>query len=158
MANEKVEKVRKIGGWVNLTPHDIVVYTGGRKVVIPPSGQVARVATHSRLVGVAQVEGKAVEVYTASYENVQGLPLVCLNCTLRSQCEAEGRQPEKREDGGSCSLQEPYEGYLVSSLVLTALRERGVVRYDVFAPDTSPAGAVRDKDNKIIGVRNFLTL
>ncbi len=157
----KADKVRKIGGWVNLTPHDIVVYTaGGDMLIIPPavSQQVARVATHRELVGVAQVEGEAVEVYTASYEEVQGLPYVCSNCTLRPQCEAEGRQPEREEDGGSCSLQEPYEGYLVSSLVLTALRERGVVRYDVFAPDTSPAGAVRDKDNRIIGVRNFLTL
>jgi hypothetical protein len=57
------------------------------------------------------------------------------------------------------NLPEPSEGttYLVSALVLNALREKGVKRGDVFAPDTSRR-AVRDNEGRIVAVTGLLSL
>jgi len=51
-------------------------------------------------------------------------------------------------------LPEPQDGvvYIVSGLVMTALAG---TRDDVVQPDTSPAGAIRDADGRIIAVRGF---
>jgi len=46
--------------------------------------------------------------------------------------------------------------YLVSSLVLAALKAKGVARPDVLAPDTG-AGAVRNEQGQIVGVKALLT-
>ena len=51
-------------------------------------------------------------------------------------------------------LPEPQDGtiYIVSGLVMTALAG---TRDDVVQPDTSPAGAIRDADGRIVAVRGF---
>ena len=104
----------------NLTPHEIKVVgeDGEVKMVIPPSGQVARVRAEQKVVG--EIDG--VPVVKTVFGDVEGLP-------------------------------EPREGvvYIVSSLVAQAVRERE----DVVAPDTSPLGAVRDADGRIVGVKRF---
>ena len=48
--------------------------------------------------------------------------------------------------------------YIVSTLVLQALKANGVVRDDVVAPDTSPNSVVRNDDGIIIGVKRFQVL
>lgn len=48
--------------------------------------------------------------------------------------------------------------YIVSTLVLQALKANGIIRDDVVAPDTSPASVVRDAGGNIIGVRRFQVL
>jgi len=112
---------------VNLTPHEIVVYSSDTVLRIPPSGRVARVATKEVLVG--SVNG--VPVFKTEYGDIEGLP-------------------------------EPKENtvYVVSLLVLQALRARGVERNDVVAPNSGPGphGAVRDSEGRIIGVRSFIVL
>ncbi len=150
-----MDRLWKIQRWVNLTPHEIVIYAGDKRVAIEPSGNIARVATEHEKLGSATVGEETVDIYSVSYGEVQGLVHVCWNCRLNPQCEAEGRRYDTEM---SCSLQEPHTGYLVFSLVLAALREKGIRRSDVFAPDTSPRGAVRDEEGRIIGVRNHLTL
>ncbi len=150
-----MDRLWKIQRWKNLTPHEIVIYAGDKRVAIPPSGEVARVATEHEKLGSATVGEETVDIYSVSYGEVQGLVHVCWNCRLNPQCEGEGRRYDSE---GSCAFQGPNEGYLVSALVLTALREKGVRRSDVFAPDTSPRGAVRDEEGRIVGVRNLLTL
>lgn len=56
---------------VNLTPHTInIISSDGSVVNIPPSGDVARVSTVSRLVGT--IEG--VELYAQETGEVTGLP------------------------------------------------------------------------------------
>lgn len=52
------------------------------------------------------------------------------------------------------NLPEPAEGvvYVVSALVAQQCQDRN----DVFAPDTSPTGAVRDDKGLIIGVKGLL--
>lgn len=48
--------------------------------------------------------------------------------------------------------------YLVSTLVLQALKANGVCRPDCLAPNTGLSGAIRDEQGRIIGVRGFQTL
>lgn len=48
--------------------------------------------------------------------------------------------------------------YVVSTLVLQALKANGVVRNDVVAPDTSPNSVVRNADGQIVGVKRFQVL
>ena len=57
-------------------------------------------------------------------------------------------------------LPAPADGvvYIVSTLVLSALKDAGVSRDDVVAPDTSPQSAVRSADGQIIGVKRFQVL
>jgi len=59
--------------------------------------------------------------------------------------------------GDVIGLPEPRDNtfYVVSTLVLLALKEKGIVRGDVVAPDTSIDSVVRDSEGRIIGVRYF---
>jgi hypothetical protein len=88
---------------------------------------------------VARVETKeelvaeinGIPVYKVSYGNIQGLP-----------------EPE------------PNTVFIVSTLILAALKEKGIERKDVVAPNTNPSkhGAVRDPSGKIVGVKSFIVL
>lgn len=53
---------------------------------------------------------------------------------------------------------QPDTVYVVSTLVLQALKDAGVSRNDVVAPDTSPQSAVRNADGQIVGVKRFQVL
>ena len=68
----------------------------------------------------------------------------------------------KTEYGEVEGLPDPQPGtiYIVSLLVLQALKARGIDRNDVVAPNTSPSpmGAVRNEKGQIIGVRSFVIL
>lgn len=48
--------------------------------------------------------------------------------------------------------------YVVSTLVLQALKANGIFRNDVVSPDTSPTSVVRDDAGNIIGVKRFQVL
>lgn len=128
---------------VNLTPHDIKIYTkdkGAILEVVPKSGYVARVDVSYGRIGTLFVkdyiqepslyweEDIPIELVSADYGEVVGLP-----------------DPE------------PGVYYIVSALVLSALRESGSTRRDVIAPDTGPT-AVRDEKGNVIGVTRFIGL
>jgi len=53
---------------------------------------------------------------------------------------------------------QPDTVYIVSTLVLQALKANGIKRDDVVAPDTSPTSVIRDADGQIIGVKRFQVL
>jgi len=59
--------------------------------------------------------------------------------------------------GPITGLPDPIDGtvYIVSTVVLLALKDKGVHRPDVVSPDTNPDSAVRDESGKIMGVRYF---
>lgn len=110
---------------VNLTQHDInIIYENG-SVVIPASGQVARV--NSTAIETGQIEG--IPVVQTIYSDVDGLP---------------------DEEEGTV--------YIVSTLVLQALKANNIDRIDCVAPNTSPGSAVRDEQGRIIGVHSFQAL
>lgn len=48
--------------------------------------------------------------------------------------------------------------YIVSTLVLQALKANGVTRTDCVAPNTGLSGAIRNEAGQIVGVRGFQTL
>lgn len=48
--------------------------------------------------------------------------------------------------------------YLVSTLVLQALKANGIERPDCLAPNTGLSGAIRDDQGRIVAVRGFQTL
>jgi len=114
--------------FVNLTPHEIVIYdqTGQNIILrIPPSGMVCRVSTISKIVS-----------------EVNGIPI------------------RKTEYGDVQDLPEPQSDtvYIVSTLVLIALKDKGIDRPDVVATDTTSDSVIRDKDGKIIRIRYFQVL
>jgi hypothetical protein len=96
-------------------------------VTFPPSGTVARVATVQTDVEALVFGEHTFPVVHNTYGEVQGLP-----------------DPE------------PGTVYLVSTLVLAALEAQGIYRDDVFAPDTSPQGAIRGPDGQIKGVKRLV--
>ena len=57
-------------------------------------------------------------------------------------------------------LPDPEEDtvYLVSTLVLQALKANGIKRNDCLAPNTGLSGAIRDDQGRIVGVKGFQTL
>jgi hypothetical protein len=115
--------------FVNLTPHEVVIYDQNNNVIlrIPPSGIIARVEQKEELLGNVNF----VPLFRVFYGEIQNLP-------------------------------EPQENtvYIVSQLVLQALKEKRESRSDIIAPNTGPSeyGAVRDHTGRIIGVRSFITL
>jgi len=142
---------------INLTPHPITVVgeDGEVKLVIPPSGKIARVKTEQTVIG----EINGIPVVKTVFGDVEGLPTVCDNCELDGDSNAPCYNPEwggenwKTKYRGSCpyNAQKPMYVYIVSSLVAQAVKGR----QDVVAPDTSPSGVVRDEQGRIIGVKRF---
>ena len=59
---------------VNLTPHEIVLVRGDARIVIPPSGVVARVATARRVVATLEVDGVEIPVNRVEFGQVENLP------------------------------------------------------------------------------------
>lgn len=118
--------------FVNLTPHRIVIRTPAREFIVEPSGEVARVQTRIIDAGRNYVDGVGVTCEMKEYMRVEGLP-------------NEGVQPGA--------------WYLVSSMVLAALKERGIRRSDVAAPATGPGDhAVRDAAGNIVAVTRLNVL
>lgn len=113
--------------FVNLTPHALgICDPEGKLIASIPSVGSARVKTSATEVAKVEIEGTEVSVVETSYGEVEGLP-------------------------------EPIEGtmYIVSILVVSALKALGIDRSDVVAPDTGPASVVRDEGGNIVGVKRF---
>jgi len=62
-----------------------------------------------------------------------------------------------RQFGEVTGLPETDEACIVSSLVLDAVRVQQPWRKQVYAPDTG-ATAIRDKEGRIVAVRNLITV
>lgn len=115
---------------VNLTPHKLNVYKGDKLILSVDSFRAARVSQKEVFWG----KVNDVPLYRVEYGEINGLP------------------------------EEPEEDalYVVSIIVANALRGRidwPIWRNHITVPNTGPTenGAVRDKDNRIIGVRSLIT-
>ena len=157
---------------INLTPHPVVVLDdGGKKILeIPPSGKVARVEVKREpvgtLAGVPLVRSEFGEPMVGDLPFDKALH-VCDNCKHSDDLSCPVWPREVDEDGvwsegdgfiGMCACDEqvPKVIYIVSTIVLQAINSYYGKRNDVVAPDTSPAGAVRDSEGRIIGVKAFV--
>ena len=71
--------------------------------------------------------------------------------------EIEGVPLRITEYGDITDLPDPQPNtiYIVSSILLIALKTKGIVRNDVVAPDTNPDSVIRDSQGRIIGVKYF---
>jgi len=142
--------------FVNLTPHEIKIVgeDGKEKLVIPPSGRVARVKTEQKVVGylngIPVVKTEFGEVMIDDKPFNDGETFICNNCKhfINNFGECAGSMVKPVEQ---CEHQEPIDYYIVSSLVAQSLRRRK----DIVAPDTSPQSVVRDENGQIIGVKRF---
>jgi hypothetical protein len=125
-----MEKKVKI---VNLTPHQLNIYSGETVILSlppPPEGTpIPRVATSSKIVGTINIDGTEVPIRKITYGDVENLP-------------------EERED----------TIYIVSTLVTLALREKGIERRDFLSPDTNADSVIRDKDGRVLGVKYLQTV
>lgn len=123
---------------INLTPHDIVVRReDGTDVTVPPSGTVARVVGATRQV--RSFGGVPVKVDEPG--RVEGLPAP----------QAPLWDGYSEPPPGYDPTPAPGPVYLVSGMVLSALREAKSTRDDVFAPGTGPAdGAIRNERGHIV--------
>jgi len=115
--------------FLNLTPHEVTIFDAeGKNVImrIPPSGVVARVETVSEIIGYCDAGQVKIPVRATRYGEIRGLP-------------------------------EAKKGviYIVSTVVLLALKAKGIKRNDVVAPDTNPDSVVRDEQGRVIGVKYF---
>jgi hypothetical protein len=59
---------------INLTPHEITIIRGDNKIVVPPSGVVARVATTRRVVATIEVDGISIPVNRVEFGQAENLP------------------------------------------------------------------------------------
>jgi len=113
---------------VNLTPHEVTVYSQDGQtpiLTIPPSGTVARVTPIARIVGYLN----GIPIRKVEYGDITGLP-----------------EPQENTV------------FIVSTVVLIAAKEKGLDRRDLVSPDTNPDSCIRDSSGKIIGVKYFQTL
>ena len=71
--------------------------------------------------------------------------------------EINGVPVRATEYGDVTGLPDPEPGtvYIVSSVLLIALRAKGINRDDVVAPDTNPDSVIRDPEGRVIGVKYF---
>jgi hypothetical protein len=115
-------------GFINLTPHKVVIFDEKGERVLMEIPPSGMVA---RVSTVSRVVGE-----------IAGVPV------------------RKTEYGEIENLPDPMPGvyYIVSTIVLIALREKGIVRPDVLSPDTNQDSAVRDSEGRVIGVKYFQTL
>jgi len=105
---------------LNLTPHAVVIQdVDGRRVYIPPSGQVARVESEERMVGTAPLDGVTVPVYARHLKTITGLPDSDEPCIVSSLVleAVRTQQPWRRNvyapDTGSTAIRDT-EGRLVA--------------------------------------------
>jgi hypothetical protein len=115
-------------GFINLTPHKVTVYDLEGKKVIAEIPPSGMVA---RVAVTSRIVGE-----------IAGIPV------------------RKTEYGEVENLPDPMPDtyYVVSTVVLIALKEKGIHRPDVIAPDTNPDSVIRDSEGRVIGVRFFQTL
>lgn len=111
---------------INLTPHEITIYLDGADPLVIPPSGM-----------VARVAQEYVSVGNLDLGGGIAVPLVAT------------------QYGAIQGLPDPVDGvfYITSALVAQAAWSQG--RKDVLAPDTG-AGAVRDDQGRIVGVRRLL--
>jgi hypothetical protein len=113
---------------VNLTPHEVILYD----------------STGQSIALKIPPSGKVARVTTKSeiIGEINGIPV------------------RKTTYGDIVDLPDPQPDiiYVVSTIVLLALKDKGIVRPDVVSPDTNPDSVMRDPQGKILGVKYFQTL
>ena len=106
---------------LNLTPHAIVVRVAGEDIVIPPSGQVARVVVKIDQAGEFNLNGKSVPVVSRQVGDVVGVPTDGTPCIVSSMVleQCKGMHNVFAPDTGSTAIRDE-KGYIVAVTQLVA--------------------------------------
>ena len=114
--------------FVNLTPHEVVILSQNGENVVM---RVPPSGTVARVSTKSEIicEVGGVPVRKVTYGDIEGLP----------------------EPKGDTI-------YIVSTIVLLALKEKGIHRNDVVSPDTNIDSVIRDPQGRVIGVKYFQVL
>jgi len=130
---------------VNLTPYEITLISGEKKVSIPSSG-VLRMQTKEVEIGNVDIGGISVPVVEQQF-----LDKFELNGEEINFSELVKRLKDKEKEDILVIVSLPVlEG------IKSLLNGASIVNNVSFVrPDTSPQGAMRDKQGKIIGVKRF---
>lgn len=110
--------------FVNLTPHEVVVDVDGQRLSLASQGN-CRVAVKQILESTLEVDNLRIPFYNNEYGKIEGLPDYQTDII-----------------------------YVVSLMVINALKAEGVIRHDIVSPDSGPT-AIR-VDGKIVAVRGFI--
>lgn len=124
---------------VNLTPHDLVIFVGD-----PADPSTVAASWPSTGVARAEEEATRYDPLTLLWPGSDGSSSLTVISNPKRYTAVVG-------------LPEPEKGviYVVSIIVLQALAGS---RSDVYAPDTGPDSAARDKAGRIVGVSRLMTL
>ena len=114
---------------LNLTPHTINLMVGESIIEVPASGIIARCGEDVKSCDPIKIDGIAVETVKKGFHSVDNIP-----------------------------NEKPGQIVLVSLMVLNAIKEMGIERADLFAPDTGNGSAVRDENGRIKGVKRLIRL
>jgi len=85
---------------VNLTPHVInvaVIDGDGAMMTVPPSGDVARVASQATDAGHVKVDGEAISLSRTAFGDVQGLPAPEAGTIYVVSALVRGAVPHRRD-------------------------------------------------------------
>ncbi len=118
-----VEVVAMTTKFINLTPHALVIRLGDRDIVVPASGQQARVASRAISAGtVTEVGGLEVPLFRNEYGNVEGLPepqtdtIYLVSAMVLGR--VKGRQDVAAPDTGPTAIRDGGQVKAVVRLVL----------------------------------------
>ena len=106
---------------LNLTPHPIVIRVGGDEIVIPPSGQVARVIVKMDTAGTLDCNGIAIPLVSRTIGEVVGLPTDGTPCIVSSMVleQCKGMHNVFAPDTGSTAVRDE-NGHIVAVTQLVA--------------------------------------
>jgi hypothetical protein len=120
---------------INLTPHDITVVAPDAPEVMSRQDAKTRGITYSASGTIARVKS------THTSDDIPGFHHTVVQ-TIYGEIEG---------------LPEPKRGtiYIIATLVLNALKSKGMLRGDVVSPDTFPPSRVEDSEGNIVAVKRF---
>ena len=107
---------------INLTPHPINIRPrDGVEIIVPPSGQVARVAVSHAPCGEMMINGHAVPLVVTTYGEPTGLPPEGTPCLVSSLVAAAvpSRRGVYAPDSGATCIRDG-EGYILAVTRLVA--------------------------------------
>ncbi len=110
---------------INLTPHPITIVVGDQRLVLAPSGNVARVSQGYRDLGTLEVGGFDIPVVATTYGDIVGLPpeepgtFYIVSAIVAQAAWAKGRLDVLAPDTGAGAVRDE-EGRIVGVTRLLA--------------------------------------
>jgi len=143
--------IEELGAFVcNRTPHAIHWHCGDGVITIPPEGEPLRLHERREEGGVIAT----IRLLSVNLPEPKWLPAPSNDNNCGQEPFLATAEPGKPCTDASGEFEYAPVLFIVSMAVAQYAATEG--RLDFIAPDTSTAGAVRDSDGRIVGVRGFV--